>query len=276
MTADGSGDAVPDLTVLVNTVDHYADCWEPFFTLFTRFWPDCGLPVLLNTTHRDWSWPGLDVTAVRNSTGIPDGRELPWGRRFLTGLQAVATPWVLYLEDDMFLDAPVKVALVERFRALAEAEDLACVRLAEPDADATYLPSPYEGLWEVGPSSPYLMSGHAAIWRVETLVSLVRAHENPWQYEVWGGGRIRRRRLPIHVVDRDRFWSDPATRIVPYDPDTGIVKGRWRRDLVEPLFAAHGIALDPQPRGWYDPAHPHSPFPRKPLPLRALARLRSL
>ena len=54
-----------DVTVLVNTSDGFADCWQPFFKLFSTFWPDCPYPIVLNTETLDYSFEGVELRTVK-------------------------------------------------------------------------------------------------------------------------------------------------------------------------------------------------------------------
>ena len=98
----------------------------------------------------------------------------------------------------------------------------------------------------------------AAVWRTDVLRSLVDASENPWQFELRGGKRIRRAGYRVHAVDRERYWHDPASRILPYHPDTGIKMGKWNAYVVADLFEEHGIDVDLGVRGVRDTDRPRT------------------
>ncbi len=53
------------LTVFVSSRDDYEDCWVPFFTLLKKYWPDCRLPIVLNTQQKHFAFDGLDITCTR-------------------------------------------------------------------------------------------------------------------------------------------------------------------------------------------------------------------
>jgi hypothetical protein len=87
-------------------------------------------------------------------------------------------------------------------------------------------------------------------WRKTALQSLLRRHENPWQLEVWGPRRVNRKSLKIDSVNRHRSVG-AGTEIIPYVP-TGVVKGRWDRDVVESLFFNEAVEIDFSERGFVD------------------------
>ena len=105
----------------------------------------------------------------------------------------------------------------------------------------------------------------------------LRSHESPWQMEVWGSKRAARTAGRIWAVNRD-VYSETRTQVIPYVP-TGIVRGRWKRDVVEDLFAEHGIEVPFEVRGWLPPSWPpRSTFTQKlgKLPKFGWDRIRSL
>lgn len=48
-----------DLTMMVSSTDSYEDCWNPYFLLMQKFWPDCPYPVVLNTEEKSYAYPTL-------------------------------------------------------------------------------------------------------------------------------------------------------------------------------------------------------------------------
>ncbi len=266
-------DPLDDVTLFVNSVDSYSDCWDPFFHLLATYWPDCPQPVLLNSGRLPYSHDAVDVHAVRGSLDVPDGVELPWGERFARGLADVTSTYTLYIVEDAFLEAPVRVDVLRQIVALMQHERLDCVRLVEPEGAGPYQPTRWPLLWEVDRGAEYLAMLQAAVWRTDVLASLINPRENPWQFETRGGRRIRQQGVRIHCVNRDTLWLDTSQRVLPYDPVTGVVMGRWREDVVVPLFGRHGIEVDLSARGSL------SPLPRGPVQVltdRLRGKLRTL
>lgn len=260
-----------DLTILVNSSDGFEDCWGPFFELFARFWPGCQAPIVLNTETRAYTHPGLTIHSSQVALGA--ARRLTWSECLMRCLDALDTPFVLYLQEDYFLEAPVQQAWLEACLDELRAGRADVVRLMECGGSGPWRPTANPLLWEVSQRAQYRIALQAALWRRDVLRHHLRAHESPWQLEVFGSARARRRRERVLCVNRDRFHG-PGREIVPYQP-TGIVKGRWERAIVEPLFARHGIAVDFTVRGFYD-AQAAARAPRPPLARRLADRCRSL
>jgi hypothetical protein len=260
---------VNDLTIIVNTCDSFEDCWAPFFQLFARYWPDCPYPVVLNTETKNPSFDGLDVRAARVALNSP--RRLTWSECLARCLDDIATPYVLYLQEDFFLEAPVQPTYIETFLAELRAGRADVIRLMECGGSGPWQPSAHPMLWEVDQRAQYRITLQAVLWRKSTLRAHLRRHESPWQMEVFGSARARRQKDRVLCVNRHLFHG-PGKEIFPYQP-TGVVKGQWERHIVEPLFAKHGIAMDYSRRGFYQADHRG---PRAPLIKRVADRLRSL
>ena len=238
-----------DLTVLVNTCDGFADCWEPFFTLFARFWPNCPYPIVLNTERRDFTFPGFDICAARVSRDV--ARRLTWSECLARCLDSIETPFVLYLQEDYFLEAPVRADVLRSLLPVLRDGRADVIRLMECEGSGPWQSTEDDRLWDVDARARYRIALQAALWRKSSLRGHLRMHESAWQLEVFGSGRARRTgEERVLCAARDRFHG-PHRDIIPYRP-TGIVKGQWDRAIVEPLFAAHGIKVDFAERGFHD------------------------
>ena len=258
-----------DLTLLVNTSDNFEDCWAPFFTLFAKFWPDCPYEIVLNTEHKDFAWPGLNVRAARVAEG--ETRRLTWSECLARCLDGIDTPYILYFQEDYFLEAPVKVEQLEHMLDYLRRGEANVVRLLECEGSGPWHPQTNGDLWEIDRHSKYLIGLQAGLWNKVALRGNLRPHESPWQLEIFGSRRARRQLSGVYCVNRERF-SGPGKEILPYTA-TGVIGGKWARDIVVPLFERHGIAMDFDRRGFYE----RGAQPRKKAPIwrRVFDRLRS-
>jgi hypothetical protein len=267
--------AASELSVLVNSTDSYHDCWEPFFTLFSRYWPTCQLPVLLNTEQLAFQHDAVDVRATRVA-GLTTIANPTWSQSLHLALEECPTDLVLYLQEDYFLQSPVRAdligGLVERMRASRSGggRPIDCVRLLDcPDAGPWMERD--DDVWPVAPHAFYRVTLQAAIWDRAALSSLLRRHESPWQFEIRGSRRASARQYNICSVNRNRFGPS-GSMVMDYVP-TGIVRGRWMQPIVEPLFEREGIEVDFETRGFF--LEGAAVAPATPLTERSISRLRS-
>jgi len=241
-------------SILVNSSDGFEDCWPPFFALFTRYWPNCQVPILLNTELKGWSYSHLNIkcTQVQHVTGSV--KRLSWSECLEAALSQVTTPLVLYLQEDYFFKAPVEVSLISSLCEKMVADiNIRHIGLTNFGSCGPFLPTDDPHLWEISQFAPYRISAQAAIWRVDTLRSYLRPWENAWMFEIFGTRRAMRRPELFLTLTRDPHHSERVSAIDYIQ--TGIIKGKWHPEIPN-LFRQHGIEVDFRKRGFYEPKPP--------------------
>ena len=235
-------------TVLVNSCDDFEDCWDPFFTLFATYWEKPWPPVLLNTERKHWQHDQVPLTCSAVQRGA---RRLTWSECLLAALDLITTPLVLYVQEDYFLDSPVRSGVLARcVGAMLADPSIAHVGLTEFGSNGPFEHTKDDFLWRVPQRGKYRISLQAGLWRVDALRSYLRPHENPWMFEILGTRRA------WHVPDTfltlsRQLYKRPENAVLSYI-HTGIIKGRWHADIPA-LFARHGISVDFAGRGFYKP-----------------------
>ena len=249
-------------SILINTCDKFEDCWNPFFLLFGKYWKDCKGKLYLNTEYKDYSYAGLDITAVKGCerNGFPRSKRATWSQCLKWALEMMDTDIVLYMQEDYFLKDEVKNDIVEEYVALMRKHsDIKCLHLTDQSVESTQ-PSEYTNLDEVRVKQKYRVSCQAALWRKEELLSLVRDWESAWEFEEFGSKRSSAMGKRYLTVSHDYVKLDEF-EIIPYI-FTGIIQGRWYRPVV-PLFEANGIEMDHSRRDFKDDAPCHKPFMKR-------------
>lgn len=247
---DDTGEgAPPAYTVFVNSTDSFEDTWTPFFELLHCYWPEAGR-IVLNTETKAFRHP--DVPIVSTQVARPGEARVPWGECMLRALEHIPTEYFVYLQDDYFLYEPVKTEVVDEAARIMQREGLDCLRLMECGGSGPWEPTSYPWLWSLSRHAVYRISLQAGLWTKTGMRKYLRAHESPWQMEVWGSRRASRVPGEIWCVSRETY-HETKPQVIPYIP-TGIVKGRWNRDAVEGLFTTHGIEVSFEDRGWWDPS----------------------
>lgn len=238
-------------TIVVSSSDEYEDCWFPFFTLLSKHWPDCDLPILLNTQKKRFSYPGLRIfcPAVARSSR----RDLKWGARLRKSLEQVEDEFILFMLDDYFIRAPVAVDRIREFISWMHRDRLSHIMLY-PIPGPNH-PCSYPMLVERGDKAVYRFSLQVGLWRTERFRSYLRDHENPWQTERWGTRRAWKLKDSFFCLD-ERYLRDKGA-VIDYPVLGGIVGGKWVSEKVVHLFRQHGIAVDYSKRGFYEPRTAH-------------------
>ncbi len=255
-------------TVLVNSCDAYEDCWQPFFSLLKRYWPDLDAPVVLNTETKSFSIEGLTIRS--EGVGSADGKTaMPWAARLARVLGTLDTEFVLMTLDDFFIRQPVNTAVISEITGTMRQENIGHVMLSAPHSP--FFRTGHSILVDKGQRSPYRVSLQVGLWRPGCLMRYLRMHENPWQTEIYGTKRSWRAKERFCALDPRYVASEglPMT----YDDTGGLARGRWYREKVEDLFRENSIVVDFDKRGWYRPGI--DTLPNRPLWRRALDRVRS-
>jgi hypothetical protein len=257
-----------NLTVLVNSTDTFSDCWSPFFQLFKRSWPSCPCHVILNTETSEYSDTELQLVCSKVQANDPAGSpRLSWSDCLIRCLDAVRTPYILYLQEDYFLNGPVDQAFVAQCVDVMVEHDVPHIRLMEVDARARYHKTGVHPLlWQIDQRANYRVSLQAGLWSVAALKDLLRSGESAWTFERRGSARAMSKPDVFLCQSLDHF-NQRGLYPIPYRP-TGIVRGKWYAPAVVELFAANGISVDYTKRGFY----PESLQRRFVIQVRALLR----
>lgn len=171
--------SVNDLTIFVNTSDNFDDCWDPFFRLFKIYWQDCPYPIVLNTESKDYNYEGLNIRCSKVSVG--ERKRLGCSELLMRALDGIETPYILYLQEDYFLEAPVRADVLESLLIEIKMLNVGAIRLSGTDGFGPFHDINSSLIVEVDKSAKWRLSLQAALWKKSVLRSLVRKHETPWQ-----------------------------------------------------------------------------------------------
>jgi hypothetical protein len=240
-----------NLSVLVNSTDTFNDCWPPFFQLFKKYWRSCPCEVVLNTETKEYSDPELQITCSRTQAKDPPGSaRLAWSDCLIRCLDGVRTPFILYLQEDYFLNGPVDQDFVAECVNVMVKHQVPHIRLMEVDINARYHKTDLHPLlWQIDQRANYRVSLQAGLWNVASLKGLLRSGESAWTFERRGSVRAMSKPDMFLCQSLDHF-NHRGRHPVQYRP-TGIVRGKWFAPAVVELFAANGISVDYSKRGFY-------------------------
>jgi len=211
------------VAVLISSCDKYQDLWEPFFTLFFRYWQDCPYPVYLGTNHLMYNHPRVKT--------ITAGDDTDWSSDFRRMLERIPQPYVIVMMEDFLPTKSVDTAKIEKLITHMAEKGAGCLRLCTRP-DLSCLDNPEVG--EISKGAGYRLSLQAAVWDKQTLLELLREGESAWELEINGTERTNDLNVPFLCVTGD----SP----IPYFC-TGVTKGKWVREAVE-LCKKEGIEVD--------------------------------
>lgn len=244
-----------DVTILVSSTDSYEDCWNPFFTLLTKYWPSCPYPILLCAETKNFVFPGCNMRTVRIARPEDGGQRPEWGTCLHRTLAEVESEFVLLLWDDFFLSAAVNQPSIDRcVKEMKENRKILHITLANHDVTRRSRPWTKEFLHEVLPRSPYRISAGPGLWRKETLLKYILPDESGWHFEIFGTLRSYTRPHEIILRINENALPEVDKDVIPYfgteEIDTAIVKGKWVPAVI-PFLARNGVTVNFEKRGFY-------------------------
>lgn len=243
MASDTSNGTGAPYTLLVNSSDGFADCWEPFFRLLDIYWPDRNCPILLNTEQSSYSGGRQGISSSKVNQGID--RRLTWSECLIAAIKQIENPLLLYMQEDYFLDSPVHFERLEQaVKLMLSRPDIKHIGLTRHGSLGPFEESGIDGFLKIGSHAKYRISTQAGLWRPETLLSYLDPAESGWMFEIFGTRRAWRRQDLFLTVDlrHERPVFDYT--------HTGIIKGQWHPAIPE-LFAEHAIEMDFDRRGFH-------------------------
>jgi len=233
------------LTIFVNSCDAYEDCWIPFFKLFDKYWPECNLPIILNTETKTFGYSNLNIIcpAVEKKLGKMD-----WGFRFIESLKFVNTKYVLLFIDDFFISSPVNIEALSTIIEAMKKETASCTYLNPRENHISITTNP-EIIQKLHLKQKYLFSLQVAIWDKSKLLTFLRAFENPWSTERFGSRRAQILKANFYCYNPDYQLKNGP--ILTYPDTGGIGRGQWVKSVVDEILIPNGIIVDTSFRGFW-------------------------
>ncbi|MGH8094654.1 MAG: hypothetical protein ACREIF_14480 [Chthoniobacterales bacterium] len=215
------------VAVVVSSCDAFFDAWRPFHAFLRKFWPDCPLEIFLITNELEVRSPLLRSLRV--------GEDRGWSSNFLSALEQIAHPYLLYVQEDYFLTAPANSAqMAADFSEVIESGvDALCFR-ARPQTDPGF--QPLNDRFGIVPlNSDGRTRCQVTLWKRSALSSILRPEETAWNFEARGSARTSSMKI-LSYIRRD---NTP----IPYLM-SAISRGLWMPEAIA-LCCAYGIAIDP-------------------------------
>lgn len=235
-----------DCTFFLSTYDGGEDLWEGFFKALSVQWPEMDMPIVMNTETKTYSFPGYEIKTFQPSLL----KKQAWAERLIATLNHVETDYVLLFLEDFWLDRPVDDAFFRKtLQWMKENPDVANFSYY-PCAPGQNLPDFRFERFERRPQCcPYKFNCQVGLWRTKELISFLRPHESPWDWEIYGSMRASR----IQKYFYSLRWMAPL--VFSYTDNTiGCVvrKGKWVKENVMPLVEMYNLKIDFSKRGFDD------------------------
>jgi hypothetical protein len=221
------------VTIVVSSCDTFFDVWKPFAYFLRQYWADCPLRILLIVNE-------LRI-ASRVITPLSVGQDRGWATNLRVALEHIATPYVLYAQEDYFFTRPVESnALAADFADMIElGTDSLCFR-ARTHIERAFRPL-NERFGVVPVDSDGRTRNQITLWKRDALHSILRDGESGWEMERDGSERTRH----MQILSYAQRGNTP----IPYLM-SAIVRCLWTPEALA-MCDAHNVTLAPHFRRTY-------------------------
>lgn len=196
-----------NVALLVHSCDRYEFLYRGFEIFFSKYW-DFSIPCkyYFATEEKDAIVDGF--TTIKSGKG-------QWSDRLSFLLKnKIPEKYVLYFQEDMWLNKKVNKQFFESLFKLAETHQWKQVKLQSSEVYKTKATGgDIEGFAITiidNEASEYLMSHQVTLWDKEFLIGQLLKNEHPWRNERRGTKRLKKLNPPIHHVDYFAENGKPA------------------------------------------------------------------
>ncbi len=232
-----------DCTLLVNSCDSYCDCWDGFFQLLKIQWPDFDMNIVLNTESKTYSFADLKIQTFQ----MYKNKNTSWGKRMIETLKRIKTKYILFTLEDFYIESPVNTEeLLKCYDYMENNPNIAYFSFF-PTKDVNNIKSEkYPGFEKRSQKGEYRLNCQIALWNREKLISYIRTHESPWEWELYGSKRSSRYKEEFYSICKD------TPKIFDYQNGSIIMRGRWYMERIIPLKEKYRLNIDFSKRGTYE------------------------
>jgi len=184
--------------IVVHACDRYEFLFQGFATFFNEFW-DKNIDAAVYLVSED------KKIQIHGFTNIQSGRG-EWSDRLIKVLsQDIQEDYIIYMQEDMWLNAPVDVNFFNELFTLTIAENWKIVKLHSSELYKTQPTGKSICGFEIAIlnnlESRYLMSHQITLWNKQFLLQQLLPGEHPWRNERRATKRMKTNMPVIHHVD---------------------------------------------------------------------------
>jgi hypothetical protein len=192
------------LALVVHACDRYELLFPGFSYFFEKYWdPSISITRYFLTEELEVSLPGF--ISIRSGRG-------EWSDRLRRGLDQIPASHVLYLQEDVWLSAPVSAKFFEELSIFLKEQKPNLIKLHSADIYQTSSTEKiFDGLRLTklnNKASKFLMSHQVSIWEKGFLKAQLWPNEHPWRNERKATQRLRK--LDPEIWHIDLFAGDGA------------------------------------------------------------------
>lgn len=216
------------VAIVVSSCDAFFDAWRPFVCFFRKHWSDCPFPVYLIVNR----------LRVRSNIVQPIsvGPDQGWASNMGAALAAISQPYILYFQEDYFLNGDVRSEQLAGDIGYALENNAASFCFyARSQLEPNF--HPLNDRFGVVPrDSDGRTRLQVTLWKKEALQAALRPGESAWNMEARASERTRDLLALAYLQRRDAP--------IPYLM-SAIVRGLWTRQAIS-LCGQAGIEIQPR------------------------------
>jgi hypothetical protein len=183
--------------IVVHACDRYEILFRGFEYFFKTHWTDTNnVSLYFLTEEKDY------VSKIFKNVKTGKGE---WSDRLRIGLKQISEPYIIYIQEDMWLNKDVNSQLLNSILNYTLAEKPQLLKL---HSSGVYVTNPTNTIIEGltlskldNEGSKYLMSHQLSIWNREFFISQLQNSEHPWRHERKGTKRMKKLNIPIFQID---------------------------------------------------------------------------
>jgi hypothetical protein len=189
-------DFASSIAVVVSSCDAFFDVWRPFVFFFRKHWSDCPFPIFLVVNRLRIRSKMLQPIAV--------GPDRGWAANMQVALDQISQPYVLYLQEDYFLNGKINRQQLADDFAYAFANDAASFCFyGRSKLEGDF--APVNDRFGVVPrDSDGRTRLQVTLWKKDVLQSILRPGESAWNMEARASERTRNL-LALSYMGRDNI-----------------------------------------------------------------------
>jgi hypothetical protein len=221
-----------ECAIVVSSCDKYSDLWDPFFTLFFRYWPDCPFSIYLVSNTKVFDDHRVKTILV--------GEDKGWASNIKTIVSGLNEECILYMQEDYFLQSFVDTKKIKDLLRYMSVESVGSIRLIGSPEPKYPHSNPF-GLYEVKKKEQYRVSLQGSLWNKGVFLSLLKDGESGWDMEKEGS-------LRSNDLNEVFLSTQKKCPVLDYYYYTAIKKGMWMPGAIR-LLRRENIKIDVSKRG---------------------------
>jgi hypothetical protein len=187
-----------NIALIVHTCDRYKLLYPGFAYFFKKNWPYADVEISYYFLTEVEEYQSSLFKNIKTGKG-------EWSDRLLNGLKQIPEEYVIYMQEDMWLNKPVSGDTVNKIIEYSLAKHSDLFKLSSNQVNYTKPTGELINGLSIGvldnEVSEYLMSHQVSIWKKSFLMEQLKYKEHPWRNERKGTKRLKKLNPEIYHID---------------------------------------------------------------------------